>query len=183
MNMTHSGRVSAFTLGVAVAAFAATSGAPAFAQDDQRVEYFKLLQDCQGETADEKRLACFDNAVAQMVQASNTGDLQIVDRAEVRETRRKFFGLALPDLGIFKKRDDNDVEELEVLQSAVANASRTRDGWLIETTEGAVWRIDNVPSRLLDPKAGQTLEFRKATLGSYFVRINEQLGVKGKRIR
>ena len=52
-----------------------------------------------------ERLACFDKAVGTIVAASDSDDLRIVDREEVRETRRKLFGFALPDLGIFGRRD------------------------------------------------------------------------------
>lgn len=182
MKLTGSSHVSALTLTAALAAFAFIPS-PAAAQDEDRVEYLELLKNCQGEAADAARLACFDEAVSRMLKANEEGDLQVVDRADVRETRRKFFGLSIPDLGIFKKRDENDIEEIEVLQSVIAGASRTRDGWLIETAEGAVWQIDEVPKRLMDPKPGQSVEFRKAALGSYFIGINNQLGVKGRRIR
>lgn len=183
MILMQSRRVRTLTLGIAVATFAAAISAPAVGQDEEKVEYLQELKTCQGKSTDDARLACFDEAVAKLLQASNEGNLQVVDRAEVRETRRKFFGLAMPDFGIFKKRDENDNEELEALQSVITGATRTRDGWVIETAEGAFWSIDNAPARLLDPKAGQSVEFRKAALGSYFIRINNQLGVKGRRVQ
>ncbi|MXP45131.1 hypothetical protein [Allopontixanthobacter sediminis] len=180
--------VNALTLGFALTTLAAVSP-PAAAQDaaatqgGENVEYLDLLKSCQAEAADSARLACFDSAVSRMLKANEEGDLQVVDRADVRETRRKFFGLSVPDLGIFKKRDESDTEELEVLQSTITSATRTRQGWVIQTAEGALWQIDEAPRRLLDPEPGQPVEFRKAALGSYFIRVNDQLGVKGRRIR
>lgn len=183
MVMLHSRKLGVLTVGIGAIVTLAATEMPAYGQDEEKIEYLQNLKNCQAIVPDAERLACFDQAVQLLVAASEQGNLQVVDRAEVRETRRKFFGLSLPDLGIFKKRSDQDTEELEVLQSTIANASRTNDGWIIETAEGALWRIDNVPARLLSPKVGQPIEFRKASLGSYFVGINNQLGVKGRRIR
>lgn len=183
MILMQSRRVRALTLGIAVATFAAAVSTSAVGQDAEKIEYLQVLKTCQEEAAEAARLACFDSAVSRMIEANEQGDLQVVDRADVRETRRKFFGLAIPDLGIFKKRDENDKEELEVLQSTITTVNRTREGWVLETAEGALWQLDETPRRLLDPKPGQPVEFRKAALSSYFIRVNNQLGVKGRRIR
>ena len=127
-----------------------------------------------------------DKAVGTIVAASDSDGLRIVDREEVRETRRKLFGFALPDLGIFGRRDgeghDAREDELEVLQTTITSVRGTGDGYILTTAEGAKWQIDSVPRRLLTPKAGQSLEIRNAALSAYFLRINGQGGVKGRRI-
>ena len=56
------------------------------------------------------------------------------------------------------------------------------NGIEITTAEGAVWLIPSPPRRLMTPRAGQSVEFRRGTLTSYFIRIDRQGGVKGRRI-
>ena len=144
------------------------------------------MRTCQAITDDAERLACFDKAVGTIVAASDSDDLRIVDREEVRETRRKLFGFSLPDLGIFGRRegqgDGAKEDELEVLQTTITSVRPTGNGYILTTAEGAKWQIDNVPRRLLSPKVGQSLEIRNAALSAYFLRINGQGGVKGRRI-
>lgn len=170
----------------ALAAVAAMLAAPASAQDRAEDKYLDSLRTCQAITDNAERLACFDKAVGTIVAASDSDDLRIVDREEVRETRRKLFGFSLPDLGIFGRRDgqgdDAKEDELEVLQTTITSVRPTGDGYILTTAEGAKWQIDNVPRRLLSPKVGQSLEIRNAALSAYFLRINGQGGVKGRRI-
>lgn len=169
-----------------VAACAALLAVPATAQDKAEDKYLDSLRTCQAIADNAERLACFDKAVGTIVAASDSDDLRIVDREEVRETRRKLFGFALPDLGIFGRRDgeqDNaNEDELDVLQTTIASVRPTGTGYILTTAEGAKWQIDNVPRRLLSPKVGQSLEIRTAALSAYFLRINGQGGVKGRRV-
>lgn len=53
---------------------------------------------------------------------------------------------------------------------------------ILRTEDGMVWQLDQIPSRLMTPRAGQPVEFRRASLGSYFVSINGQPGVRGRRV-
>ncbi|MFV0645165.1 MAG: hypothetical protein ACK5NN_11810 [Sphingomonadaceae bacterium] len=160
---------------------------PATAQDNNDNPYFNAVKACQSVPDDAGRLACYDKAVASLVAATEDGNLQLFDRDRVRETRRKLFGFPLPNLSIFgggnKEKVDIDEEEIATLETTIAKVRGTsRNGWVIETAEGALWEIPSPPMRLMPPKVGQPVEFRKAALGSYFIRINGQVGVKGKRV-
>lgn len=169
-----------------LAAVAAMLTSPAFAQDKAQDKYLDSLRKCQALTDNAERLDCFDKAVSTIIAASDSDDLRIVDREEVRDTRRKLFGFSLPDLGIFGRREgrgeDAKEDELEVLQTTITSVRPTGTGYVLTTAEGAKWQIDNVPRRLLSPKPGQSLEIRNAALSAYFLRINGQGGVKGRRI-
>ena len=100
-----------------LAALAAMLTTPASAQDRAEDKYLDSLRTCQAITDNAERLACFDKAVGTIVAASDSDDLRIVDREEVRQTRRKLFGFALPDLGIFGgKSDKEDPEQAEELE-------------------------------------------------------------------
>lgn len=178
----------------AAATFAATmalifAAAPLAAQDERdESSYVAALRDCQGKTDPTERLACYDAAVGSIVSASSEGEVTVVDREDVRKTRRKLFGFALPDLGIFggasDKEDPAQVEEFTTLQTTIAAVrSGAEGGYIITTEEGAEWQLSEVPARLLRPRVGQPIEIRAAALSSYFLRINGQKGVKGRRVR
>jgi hypothetical protein len=183
LKRTH--RASRSLLLLAVGAVALQTGALAADPSDKKDSaYLTALKACQAEPGDAARLACFDKAVSTMVTASEQGELRVVDRAEVQETRRKLFGFSLPDFGIFGGGDhDEKAEQIQVLQTTIAKVRPSENaGWILVTAEGAVWQVDNVPARLLTPKVGQSLEIRPGALTSYFLRINGQPGLRGRRI-
>ena len=172
----------------AVAATLAVLAAPAQAADDEKGEssYIAGLRACQAKTDPAERLACYDAAVGAMVSASAGGEVRVVDREAVRETRRKLFGFTLPDLGIFGKSDKEDPEQAEeftTLQTTIASVRPIKGSLIMVTAEGAEWQLDELPNRLMRPKPGDTLEIRKGALSSYVLRIDGQKGVKGRRVR
>ncbi|MBU7580080.1 MAG: hypothetical protein KAF27_06365 [Porphyrobacter sp.] len=171
----------------AAGVLAALAAAPAAADDKPESAYIKSLRDCQTKTDPAQRLACYDSAVAAMVAASNEGEVRVVDREEVRQTRRKLFGFALPDLGIFgSKGDTPDAEEeaeITTLKTTITGVRAVNGKYIVITEEGAQWQIDEMPARLMKPKVGQPLEIKAGALGSYFLRINGQGGVKGRRVQ
>lgn len=183
--MTHHRRAAAAPF--ALAALLLCSAAPLSAQDDKSEStYISALRACQGKTDPAERLACFDAAAASIVSASSQGEVRVVDRKDVRETRRKLFGLALPDLGIFGKSDKEDPEQAEeftALTTTVAAVRSAKGTLVITTAEGAEWQLDELPARLLKPRVGQSLEIRSGAFSSYFLRIDGQKGVKGRRVR
>lgn len=172
----------------ALAAFALT--APLVAQDKAAPaenSYVAALRVCQGKTDPAERLACYDTAVAAMVSASSEGEVRVVDAEDVRQTRRKLFGFALPDLGIFGGDSDKDdpvtAEEFTTLNTTIAGVRASGQTLVVTTAEGAQWQLDAMPARLMKPRVGQTLEIKKGALSSYFLRINGQKGVKGRRVQ
>jgi len=162
----------------------ALSALPAHAQDEivSDGEYVEGLRACQAVIDDTERLACFDAAVGNIVTASDEGDVQVVDREDVRQTRRSLFGFNLPDLGIFgSDGDDGDEDELfttTIVSARYLSGRKAR----FTTAEGAVWEMKNIPRRLRRIQEGDSVEFKPAALGYFFVRINGQMGVKGRRI-
>ena len=150
---------------------------------DESDDYVEALRSCQLIEQDAARLECFDAAVGNIVAASDEGNVQVVDREDVRETRRSLFGFTLPRIGLFSG-DGEDEEENEELETTIASVRYVSRGTVRFTTaEGAVWEMNNVPRRMRTIKEGDRVVFRKATFGYFFVRINGQRGVKGKRIQ
>lgn len=171
------------------ALLAALAPATPLAAADEKGEsaYMTALRQCQGKTDPAERLACYDTAVASMVAASSEGEVRVVDREEIRQTRRKLFGFSVPDLGIFGGRSDKEdpaqKEEFSALQTTIAAVRPVQGTLILTTAEGAEWQLDEVPPRLMKPKVGQSLEIRSGAFSSYFLRIDGQKGVKGRRVR
>lgn len=173
---------------MASAAVLMIAAAPLAAQDDKDESgYVAALRACQGKTDPAERLACYDTAVAAVVDASSEGEVRLVDREDVRETRKKLFGFSLPDLGIFggksDKEDPEQAEEFTTLNTTITGVRSSGKAYVLITAEGAEWQLDETPARLMRPRAGQSLEIRKGALSAYFLRIDGQKGVKGRRVR
>jgi hypothetical protein len=173
-------RAALLFAGGAGSLLALAAPAPASAQD---ADYLAELKACRSIEDEDDRLECYDTKVGAMVSASDAGDVRIVDREDVRRTRRQLFGFTVPDLDILEG-DEQDKEAREMLETTVTSARQlTNMSWRFTTAENAVWEINNAPARFRPINAGDTVIFKEASLGYYFVRINGQMGVKGKRIQ
>lgn len=162
---------------------ASLTASAAMADDRDQIDYIESLKGCQGITADDARLACLDAAVATIVSANDQGEVRILDSEDVKQTRRRLFGFSLPDLNLFG-RDDHEEDELDMLESTITSVRYMGgDSFIFRIADGnAKWEVNNAPSRLREVEVGDKVVFKKASLGSYFVRIDGQLGVKGHRV-
>ncbi|MEP2549961.1 MAG: hypothetical protein ABJH26_01585 [Marinomonas sp.] len=121
-----------------------------------------------------------------MVTANAAGEVQVVDKEDVEKTRRSLFGFALPKIALFGGDDDSKEgkKKRNLLETTITSVSyRSRKIIFFTTDEGATWRISNAPPRLRTVKAGQTVVLKRASMGSFFIRIDGQLGVKGVRVK
>ncbi len=142
-------------------------------------EWLNGLEQCRDILAAESRLACFDEEVAEILKATEAGEVQIVDGEDLRKTRRGLFGFSLPKSGIF----GGGADELErKMQSEITSLRRIdSDSWVITIAEGSVWRVENA-HRGFKPRVGAPVELERAAMGSYWVRVDGQIGAKGRRI-
>jgi len=141
------------------------------------------LKSCRTIAASSERATCYDAKVGALLGALESGDAKLIDREQVRKTKRQLFGIPMPDLDIFKG-DGKDEEELsDLFETTISSGRQTGlSTWRFTTAEGAVWEINNPPRKLAPFKPGDKVVFKKASLGYYFIRINGQIGVKGRRI-
>ena len=149
-------------------------------------DYMGDLKACRAIADDRERLACYDAKIGTIVAATEAGDVRIVDREDVRRTKRQLFGFSVPNVGVLAgddKDDDKAGDTDELFSTTIASArALPKGGWRFTTAEGAVWEINNPPRRLAPIKPGDPVVFKKASLGYYFVRIAGQIGVKGRRV-
>ena len=168
----------------ALLASAAALGYPGVAQQDKpaQVDHLAALRSCQGQTDPATRLACYDTAVAEVVSAAGSGQIKVIDQAEIKRTRRGLFGFSLPDLGIFGGGDEEP--DMDMLETSITSVRYSgSDAFTFQTKEGATWQVTNAPARLRQVRAGDEVVFKKASMGSYFIRIDGQIGIKGRRVQ
>lgn len=176
--MDLSGRIA---LGAVIFALASSAQAAA---DAQRPELFRKLVECRQIPDVAARAACYDAQVDSLDRAEKKGEVVIVDRAEVKKARRSLFGLRLPDLSLFGREDARREDEAEFrkIEATLKSASMDRNGrWMFELDDGAVWRQSDSESLTRPAKPGQTINIRKAAMGSYFANVNGQRAIRVRR--
>jgi hypothetical protein len=174
--------LAALLLGLALPALAQRGGH----QQERRPETFEALVHCRAIAEAAARLQCFDTAAAALEQAAERRDVVVVDRAQVRESRRRLFGLALPQLPIFGGGDngrDHDDEEIAQIESTVASAVRNDLGqWQVRLQEGGTWVQTDFNLLAVPPRNGQAVVVHRGALGSYMMRVGHQPGVRVRRV-
>lgn len=170
---------------VAAALSALPAAAPAQREPRQRPELFEALVRCRAVTEDAARLQCFDAAAAALEAATERREVVVVDRAQVRESRRRLFGLPLPRLPIFGGGDDDDnddADEVDHVEGVVASASQNGHGqWIVRLEDGATWVQTDNNTLALRPRPGQPVVVNRGMMGSYMMRVNRQPGIRVRR--
>lgn len=165
------------------ALLAALPAAAAMAQSDverqQRPELFEALLRCRVIVEPAAKLQCFEAATAALEQGAEQGEVVVVDREQVRESRRRLFGVTLPQLPVFGGGDEVEINSVDGI---VASASQDRFGrWVIAMEDGANWTQTDNSSLALRPRAGQPVVINRAALGTYMMRVNGQQGIRVRR--
>ena len=153
-------------------------------QTAQRPELFEALVRCRTITEDSARLQCFDSAAAALQTATERREVVVVDRQQVRESRRRLFGLALPRLPIFGGGDDDEDEQDEVdhIESQVVSAYQVGYGrWVVRLEDGSTWAQTDDQPIAARPRTGQTVRVNRGVLGTFMMRVNGQPGVRVRR--
>lgn len=158
--------------------------AVASAQTVPQPRHLNAIDACRSIASDTARLACFDREAAALLAATKSGQVSVVDRADMRAARRSLFGFSLPKLPFFSG-DQSAEDSVDQLESTIRSVQPLEDGRyrLILTDDNAVWETTESPMRLNPPRRGDKIVIRKASLGSYFLRIGGQIGVKGQRVK
>lgn len=139
------------------------------------------LTECRALSDDRARLACFDREVAALETKVQTKEVAVVDRADVRKTRRSLFGIALPSIKLF---DNDDEPEIKEINAVIQSVSRDGEGHLVFTLDdGATWaQTDDFPLGNA-VKPGSKVTLKRGTFGSFFADFEKTVPVRAKRIR
>ncbi|HWH17929.1 MAG TPA: hypothetical protein VNT77_06275 [Allosphingosinicella sp.] len=139
--------------------------------------------DCRAIADESERLACYDREVAALDAAEARREVVMVDRQQLRETRRTLFGLTLPNLSVFG--DDNEDEEgVSQIEAKIRSAAQTPVGkWILTLDNGTRWVQTDSRNLAIYPQPGHAIKIRKAALGSYLANIAGQTAIRVERSR
>jgi hypothetical protein len=141
---------------------------------------FADLLRCRSEPTDAARWACFDRAVEALASAAEQGSVVVVDREQVRRTRRSLFGFNLPSLPFFSG-DNSANDQPDEIESVVQSVGEAGHGKLTMTLrDGGTWQTTE--AMVIPPSRGATVRVKKAALGSYFI-IYSGRAVRAVRLR
>ncbi len=151
----------------------------------ERPEVLTQLVACRAIAGDAERLACFDRQVAALEQAEASREIAVVDRQQIRRTRRSLFGLTLPDLGIFGSDDDagEDGAGVNEINTTVRSVGTGADGRMVYRFEdNSVWvQTEGRVGRT--PRAGEAVRIRRGPLGQFIANIGERPAIRVIRQR
>lgn len=153
----------------------------ASARDLPRTSTPKLFEEvvsCRAIQDSAQRLACYDRSVSALDTAQKSNELYVADKAAMKEARKGLFGFSLPKLKIFGDEDLGDLDELETTIAGIGTGQR---GYIFTLPDGARWA--QTDKRYMDkPKIGAKIKIKKATLGSYMASINHKPGFRVERL-
>lgn len=168
---------AAVLLGLPAAALAQSDSG-----DQPRPELFEALLRCRSIAEPAAKLACFEAATDSLEQAVEAREVVVVDRAQVRESRRRLFGISLPSLPVFGGGEDDEEDEIDSVEGVVASVSTDRNGrWVLRLEDGAVWTQTDNNTLALRPRAGHKVVINRAALGTFMMRVNGQPGIRVQR--
>ena len=145
-----------------------------------RAEVLQKLIDCRAIPSDAERLACYETQTAKIDDAETKRDLVIIDRDQATKARKDGFGLparplivgAPPALGEGVTDVTGKIRSARLLES---------NRWLLTLEDGARW-YQAESKTLRDPKPGQSVRIRKASLGGFLANIDGQPATRVRRI-
>lgn len=147
-----------------------------------RPELFTRLIDCRAITENTRRLACYDTAAGALEEAEKKKDLVVVDRKEIRETRKSLFGFALPKIGLFGDDKDDDKDAIREIVSTVETARMAGRNWSISlANDGGTWEA--ISELNYPPRPGDKVKISKAAMGSYLGQVGLSRGVRFRRVQ
>lgn len=151
--------------------------------DQARPAALVRLVNCRTKAAVMDRLACYEKEVAAIDAAEARKDLVIVDREQLRSTRRTLFGLVLPNLSVFGDNND-DRQQVTQLEAKIRSASQNPYGkWTLTLEDGARWAQSDSRNLSIEPRPGQTVKIRRAAMGTYFANVAGQVAIRVHRLR
>lgn len=169
-------------LGTAFALTAAGLQPPPAAAPAPAPNVVSSLLECRRIADPAQRLACFDSASAAFDQARTNRDIVVVDREEVRNTRRSLFGFRLPNL-FGSGADDRTSGEppLDEVTSTVQSFRSAGYGrYAMTLADGSEWTMIESDDDV-ELSRGDTVKIERAAFGSYRASIGGRRAVRVRR--
>lgn len=143
---------------------------PLLAEDEAPPKAYTDLLACREIAESTARLACFDKSSADLEKAREAKEVVLLDRADVRKTRRSLFGFSLPDLPFFDGDDSAEEEELKEIQTTFETVRELGLGkWQFTIPDGGTWQTTEALTTV--PREGQAIAIKKGIAGGYMLKI------------
>lgn len=140
------------------------------AEDEAPPKTYVDLLACRSIEDANARLACFDKSSADLEKAREAKEVVLLDRADVRKTRRSLFGFTLPNLPFFDGDDSADEEEIKEIKTTFETVRDLGLGkWQFTVPEGGTWQTTEALTTY--PKEGQAITIKKGIAGGYMLKI------------
>jgi hypothetical protein len=138
---------------------------------------------CRGLAEEAARLRCYDGAVDALASAAAAGNILVVDREDVRRTRRNLFGFTLPKMPFFSgdKSQDEVPDEIEATVKTARNFGYQR--WQLDLGANGFWQTTEPQTLQSLPAAGSKLKIRRGILGNYRINIGSGRPISAMRVR
>lgn len=140
------------------------------------------VMECRKLVDPQARLSCYDGTVDSLSKALSGGSLVVVDREDIRRTRRSLFGFSLPRLPFFNGDNSQNDTPAEIIATIASVKALPNDMWSIVLDSGAIWQTVQEGSMQSPPKAGQKITIRSGALGSYRVSVAGRPGLRAMRV-
>lgn len=129
------------------------------------------------------RLACYDREARAAKRAIAARDVVVLDRAEVRRTRRSLFGFSLPSMKMFGDREGGKSEAISRLETTITSVRRGGGYGLLVMTlaEGGNWQTMEA-DRDFSPTSGQPIVIKRGPIGNYNANVAGGRAVRVKRV-
>lgn len=149
------------------------------AQTRSPADALSALRTCRGMTENAARLACFDQAARALDEGEASGDLLVVERAEIEDTRQRLFGLDVSNVRLLHRfGGQGDLDDIETTLSRAYQTSQ--GGWVFHLADGSIWRqvdMERLPNRV---SPGALVRIRRGAIGSYLISVD---GARALRVR
>lgn len=169
-----------------VVAILAGGAAVAAPKTQPRPEIFTNLLQCRGIADSAQRLACFDRQVGEMDAAAQRDEVVVLDKSELKKTRKTLFGFSFPKLPFLGGGDDEEKQAKEEgfshIETTIGSIRALGYGkWQIGLEDGAQWMTTDAITGPA-PKVGQKIEIHRAAMGSFMGKVDGGRAVRMKRV-
>ena len=129
-----------------------------------------------------QRLDCYDRASAALVGATASGEVSVVDRGQMRQARRALFGYSMPKLPFFSGDRSGEDDKGEINSTIKSSRPIGYERFQIVLADGAVWETTQTYLSFSEPRKGQKIHIKRGPLGVYYLTVDGQVAVKGRRV-
>lgn len=153
---------------------------PVMADQTPSTDPVGRIAECRAIASDTARLACYDQAVGAVQSAQTAGEIVVLDRAAVEESRRRAFGFDVNILNPFNRAEGP--QELSEIDAKLTSVRRVGAGKVLFTLEdGSTWLQIDDETPYFRERAGIPVRIRRAALGSYLLSVDGARSVRVKR--